>query len=401
MGIPHLFLCPISLDLFTDPVTLTTGQTYDRGSIEEWLAGGNSTCPVTMQKLDGEQYSFVPNHTLRHLIDQWLLEGVDCCRSPGGIAASLEVLRSYLQCSGTPIAAKLEALRKVRILSVESEIGKIYLNQLGFFPVLLRLAFRAPANANLKAAELALECTSRLSPSTHLNCFINLLKQDATFASLLLLLEIGSSKIKTFLCLLLEAVTTTTSAASPELSLLLGKSPRLIQILISLLQSSKAQDSATAAAGALAGICAAEENRAVAVKEGAVSGLISYLSLTAVNGRSASGALAALEALIGTDAGRRAAVKYGAARLMVKWVFRVSSRQEGSQEALGVLLSVCRESPAAREEAVAAGVLPQLLLLLQSECSSAAKGRAMALLKVLRSLWVREREFTGRRRRVR
>ncbi|CAI8598884.1 unnamed protein product [Vicia faba] len=36
--IPHLFRCPISLDLLEDPVTLTTGQTYDRSSIEKWIS---------------------------------------------------------------------------------------------------------------------------------------------------------------------------------------------------------------------------------------------------------------------------------------------------------------------------------------------------------------------------
>ena len=66
--IPHLFRCPISLDLFEDPVTLCTGQTYDRSSIEKWFSAGNLTCPVTMQKLHDP--SIVTNHTLRHLINQ-------------------------------------------------------------------------------------------------------------------------------------------------------------------------------------------------------------------------------------------------------------------------------------------------------------------------------------------
>ncbi|KAK6119504.1 hypothetical protein DH2020_046754 [Rehmannia glutinosa] len=70
MVIPPLFKCPISLDLFKDPVTLCTGQTYDRPCIQKWLESGNLTCPVTMQKLHDS--SMVPNHTLRHLIDDWL-----------------------------------------------------------------------------------------------------------------------------------------------------------------------------------------------------------------------------------------------------------------------------------------------------------------------------------------
>ncbi|XVF61030.1 hypothetical protein PTKIN_Ptkin08bG0095500 [Pterospermum kingtungense] len=47
--IPPLFRCPISLDLFTDPVTLCTGQTYDRSSIEKWLASGLQ--PLLLQLL--------------------------------------------------------------------------------------------------------------------------------------------------------------------------------------------------------------------------------------------------------------------------------------------------------------------------------------------------------------
>lgn len=70
MSIPHLFRCPISLDIFTDPVTLCTGQTYDRPCIERWLAAGHRTCPVTMQPLGDA--ALVPNRTLRHLIERWL-----------------------------------------------------------------------------------------------------------------------------------------------------------------------------------------------------------------------------------------------------------------------------------------------------------------------------------------
>ncbi|EMS60975.1 U-box domain-containing protein 18 [Triticum urartu] len=51
--------CPISLELMTDPVTVTTGQTYDRTSIKRWIKSGCRTCPVTGEKLRSTQ--FVPN----------------------------------------------------------------------------------------------------------------------------------------------------------------------------------------------------------------------------------------------------------------------------------------------------------------------------------------------------
>ncbi|KAL2906749.1 U-box domain-containing protein 27 [Bienertia sinuspersici] len=51
------------------PVSLSTGVTYDRTSIQRWLDNGNNTCPATMQVLDSKD--FVPNHTLQRLIQIW------------------------------------------------------------------------------------------------------------------------------------------------------------------------------------------------------------------------------------------------------------------------------------------------------------------------------------------
>ncbi|KAG0499787.1 hypothetical protein HPP92_004478 [Vanilla planifolia] len=319
-GVPILFRCPISLDLFTDPVTLSTGQTYDRPSIERWLAGGHSTCPVTMQRL--EDASFVPNHTLRQLIDQWLLHGVDRRQSPlsVGIAASLVVLKTILQSSETPLSAMRDLLRKVRILSADSEIGNSLLIRLGFFPILLQVAFGPEREANSEIFELALSCILNLSPSIHLKCF-NLLKQDEIFSSLVTVFEQGNLGMKTSLCLLMEIVTS--GPSTREVSMLLGQSRTVLQVLISLLQSRVSEEAAGAAACALAGICSVEENIANAVREGAVNGLVCYLA-TGVR-RNASVALGLLERLMRSEEGRRAAVKGGAVKVMVWWVFRASS----------------------------------------------------------------------------
>ncbi|KAF7834141.1 2-oxoisovalerate dehydrogenase subunit alpha 2, mitochondrial-like isoform X3 [Senna tora] len=56
----------------------------------------------------------------------------------------------------------------------------------------------------------------------------------------------------------------------------------------------------------------------------------------------------------------------------------------------GAIDGIIRESGAAREEAIGEGVLSQLLLLLQSQCSARTKTKARMLLKLLRSKWVSE-----------
>ena len=72
--VPSYFLCPISMELMEDPVTVATGVTYDRRSIERWLFSyGRTTCPATMQPL--ANLDLTPNHTLARVISSWLDRG--------------------------------------------------------------------------------------------------------------------------------------------------------------------------------------------------------------------------------------------------------------------------------------------------------------------------------------
>lgn len=67
---PKDFVCSITSQLFNDPVTLETGQTYERKAIQEWLKRGNTTCPITRQTLST---AVLPktNYVLKRLIASW------------------------------------------------------------------------------------------------------------------------------------------------------------------------------------------------------------------------------------------------------------------------------------------------------------------------------------------
>eukprot|EP01018_Ginkgo_biloba_P018780 Gb_32193 [translate_table: standard] len=67
---PKDFVCPITSQLFSDPVTLETGQTYERRAIQEWLNRGNTTCPITRQTL-GITALPKTNYVLKRLIASW------------------------------------------------------------------------------------------------------------------------------------------------------------------------------------------------------------------------------------------------------------------------------------------------------------------------------------------
>ncbi|XP_050363758.1 putative E3 ubiquitin-protein ligase LIN-1 [Argentina anserina] len=68
---PKDFVCPITGQIFTDPVTLETGQTYERKAIQEWLKRGNTTCPITRQPISTMVQLPKTNYVLKRLITSW------------------------------------------------------------------------------------------------------------------------------------------------------------------------------------------------------------------------------------------------------------------------------------------------------------------------------------------
>lgn len=67
---PKDFVCPITGQIFYDPVTLETGQTYERKAIQEWIDRGNTTCPITRQPLSAIELPKT-NYVLKRLITSW------------------------------------------------------------------------------------------------------------------------------------------------------------------------------------------------------------------------------------------------------------------------------------------------------------------------------------------
>ncbi|KAE8730623.1 U-box domain-containing protein 3 [Hibiscus syriacus] len=69
ISIPPHFLCPLSVELMTDPVIVASGQTYDRTSIQKWLDSGLTICPLTHQAL--KHTNLIPNHTVKAMVANW------------------------------------------------------------------------------------------------------------------------------------------------------------------------------------------------------------------------------------------------------------------------------------------------------------------------------------------
>nr|XP_010915473.1 LOW QUALITY PROTEIN: U-box domain-containing protein 17-like [Elaeis guineensis] len=117
--IPKDFCCPISLDLMTDPVITSTGQTYDRASITQWMGEGHCTCPNSGQMLTHNR--LVPNRALRNLISQWCTAHGIPCDTPESAEASAESIATACASKAAVKANQATAKILVRQLSTGSE----------------------------------------------------------------------------------------------------------------------------------------------------------------------------------------------------------------------------------------------------------------------------------------
>ena len=62
--IPDVLHCPITLSPFKDPVVVSSGQTYEREAIEDWMSHSDKD-PVTGCDLKKDVY---PNWAVRHTL---------------------------------------------------------------------------------------------------------------------------------------------------------------------------------------------------------------------------------------------------------------------------------------------------------------------------------------------
>ncbi|XP_073276156.1 putative E3 ubiquitin-protein ligase LIN-1 [Primulina huaijiensis] len=92
---PKDFVCPITGQIFNDPVTLETGQTYERKAIQEWMNRGNTTCPITRQPFSAVSLPKT-NYVLKRLITSWkeqhpdLAQEFSCSETPRNFLSNME-----------------------------------------------------------------------------------------------------------------------------------------------------------------------------------------------------------------------------------------------------------------------------------------------------------------------
>eukprot|EP00252_Welwitschia_mirabilis_P000758 TRINITY_DN10720_c0_g1_i1.p1 TRINITY_DN10720_c0_g1~~TRINITY_DN10720_c0_g1_i1.p1 ORF type:complete len:415 (+),score=56.53 TRINITY_DN10720_c0_g1_i1:322-1566(+) len=385
--IPFHFRCPISLELMRDPVTLCTGQTYDRSSIERWVASGNKTCPVTMQSL--KDFTLTPNHTLRRLIQEWCVangaKGVERIPTPKQPADPHTIRSAIMEAEASSSGSsspRTRALRSLKSMAKECEQNKNVMIEEGILPVLVTLLTESKEDEELYEEALGLVVSFPLSNEYRLR-----LARPSVLNRLAGLLQWESMEVRVNAAQVIEAITSFESEELNELRTMVGNTDGMIQGLVRILRENFYPKAFKVGIKAILSLCFVKTNREKAVEAGAVSALIE--GLVDFEKCDAERALATIELLCRTDSGCRALCEHAlAVPVLVKTILKVSGR--ATEYAAGALLVTCGASEALQKEAIQAGIVTQLLLLVQSDCTGRAKRKAQTLLKLLKSAWPAE-----------
>ncbi|KAK8350867.1 hypothetical protein V6Z12_A06G236700 [Gossypium hirsutum] len=131
--LPDDFKCPISLEIMSDPVILSSGHTFDRVSIQRWLDSGHRTCPITKLPLP-EHPCLIPNHALRSLISNYTLVSP----SKSQPCSQPQTLVSALTSPSSPIGTKLDSLTHLAGLTKRDSSLRRKLTESGAVPAVLK-----------------------------------------------------------------------------------------------------------------------------------------------------------------------------------------------------------------------------------------------------------------------
>ncbi|OAE24788.1 hypothetical protein AXG93_108s1050 [Marchantia polymorpha subsp. ruderalis] len=362
--VPSYFMCPISLDLMRDPVTLCTGMTYDRSSIEKWLDDGNLTCPATMQLLDST--SLIPNHTLRRLIQEWCVSnrsnGVERIPTPK-LPAQPEEVKAMLEDLKSGINVH-DTVKRLRSLARESEKNKRCASDAGAVHVLINLLTvpnaEWPASLNYSADRDWVELTEDVLAtivvlSNSESSRGSVVAGTKQLACICWFLRRGSIESKVNAAVVLESL-----ASNSELKSALSEMEGVIESLVGLLREKFYPRAVRASLKCLLALCATtRKNRIRAVEAGGVAALVELLPEAEGRGM-LERALKILEFLSSCAEGREAISDHALAiPMLVKLILRASE--------------------AAIEHAV--------VILWMTECSKRTKQKAIELLKHLRDIW--------------
>ncbi|KAJ8754584.1 hypothetical protein K2173_010190 [Erythroxylum novogranatense] len=394
IDVPSYFLCPISLQIMKDPVTVPTGVTYDRESIEKWLfSGKNSTCPVTKQ--DISDCDLTPNHTLRRLIQSWCMlnasHGIERIPTPKPPVNRAEIAK-LLNSAKSP-QQQIKCLRELRSISGENNTNKRCMEAAGVVDFLASVVNNFSSYPSLEeSSDESFDQTARtvdeaLSTLHSLQISESGLKSlvhknGDIIQSLTNVMQRGSYESRAYAVLLLKSML---EVADPMK--LIGLRPELFIETVQVLRDQISLQASKAALQLLINACPWGRNRIKAIEANAVWILIDLL-MDSSEKRVGEMLLNVIDLLCQCAEGRAELLRHGAGLAIVsKKILRIS--HVASDKAVRVLLSISKFSatPSVLQEMLQIGVVSKLCLALQLESNRKTKEKTREVLKLHARVW--------------
>lgn len=397
LPIPAHFRCPISLDLMKDPVTLSTGITYDRQNIDAWLDAGNRTCPLTNQELKSLEQ--IPNHTIMRRIQDWCVQnsslGVERIPTPRVPVAPAEVSAILSEVSNASrrgdLAGCCELVKKIGALGRDSERNRRCIVGDDTAASVLSATFESFASSSMEnymegvdeilsmlvwMLPLDDEARSYLGSHASLRCMVWFLKSGNLAGrrnAILAVQELASSSDQRFLDRLMETEGLIEALVNPLKEPICPITTKASLVAIFHLVSSSPSPPPP------------EKMTASRFAEMGLFPLL--LELLVDSDRSiCERALGVLDGICGSEEGREKAYNHAlTAPVLVRKILRVSDL--ATEYAVSCLSKLCKnyrgEDGGILVEALQMGAFQKVLVVLQVGCSERGKEKATDLLKLL------------------
>nr|XP_043613848.1 E3 ubiquitin-protein ligase PUB23-like [Erigeron canadensis] len=409
--VPPFFICPISLEIMKDPVTLATGITYDRGSIETWLyVKKNNTCPVTKQVLEDIDHQLItPNHTVRRLIQAWCtlnpLSGVERLPTPRLPISKPQILKLLKDLKYPNL--QMKSLKRLKVIVMENETNKRSMEAVGAVDYLTHILDDYNNNNNNMITSLSSSPAGEYSDVEALMEFVTPVDEAISILYHMHLSQSGlqglfakttsgfidtltrvmqratSYETRTYVVMLLKSMFDAAENSNMTTSL---KHEFFVE-LVRVMTDQISQKATKTTLKLLINVCLSGRNRIRAAEAAVVPALIDIL-LDSTDRRLSEMALLSLDQLCQCAEGRSELLKHGAGLAIVsKKIFRVST--VASDRAVRIVHSVAKFSGNANvvAEMLQIGVVGKLCLVLQVDCGTKMKEKAIEILKMHARVW--------------
>ncbi|GAA0159715.1 ubiquitin-protein ligase [Lithospermum erythrorhizon] len=382
--VPEDLRCPISLELMSDPVIISSGHTFDRSSIQRWFDSGHRTCPITKLPIP-DPPTLIPNHTLRSLISSLSNTTPPLSQNNSPSSDPQTLVNTLLTCSDQDVKVNsLDQLSRISKLDLGSRRRLI---EAGVVSALLNCLDSVPRRSHTYSDTNEVGDARVRVQEKALHLFLNLSLDDDNKVGLVaegLLGKVVSALYGGAGDSRAVAATVLTSLAVVEVNkATIGTYPHAIPGLVFLLRAGNGRERKEAAT-ALYALCLFGDNRVRAVENRAVGILL----------RNASAGLERAVEVLGLLAkcreGRNEMLNYGNGVLGILVNFLTNGSSRGVQYALLTINALCSYSEEMCFEATKDGVFEICVRLLEDD-NEKVRRNAKCLIQVLQG-----RSFTGK-----